>query len=179
MGKWLALLIAMSSATLAADTVTKRYALPDKSSVQLVVPASWKDEVRQPQAGAPPTIAFTPREGTGFQVLVTPIWRPRPDMPLATREQLRASVQRAADDAKSQAVEGELPLAELAGASGSGYYFSATDKAPAPGDFKYLTEGLLQVDDLTIAFTILANEGQQQVRAAALEMLKSAARAQP
>jgi hypothetical protein len=179
MGKWLALLIAMSSAALAADTLTKRYPLPDKSSLQLVVPASWKDEVRQPQAGAPPTIVLTPRQGAGFQVLVTPIWRPRPDMPLATREQLRASVQRVADDTKSQALESTLPLVEFAGASGSGYYFSATDKAPAPGDFKYMTEGMLQVDDLIVAFTMLANEGEQQVRAAALEMMKSAARAQP
>jgi hypothetical protein len=179
MGKWLALLIAISGAALAADTVTKRYALPDKTSLQLSVPASWKDEVRREQAGAPPTIVFTPRQGAGFQVLVTPIWRPRPDMPLATREQVRASVQRAADEAKRDAVENTLPLVEFAGASGSGYYFSATDKAPAPGDFKYLTEGMLQVEDLTVAFTILANEGQQDITTAALDMVKSAARVQP
>jgi len=179
MGKWLSLLIAISIAAVAADTVTKRYALPDKSSLQLVVPASWKDEVRQQQAGTPPTIVFTPRQGSAFQVLVTPIWRPRPDIPVATREQVRASVQRAADHVKGQAVENTLPLVEFAGASGSGYYFSATDKAPAAGDYKYLTEGMLQVEDLTVAFTILANEGEQQVRAAALDMVKTAARAQP
>ena len=179
MGQWLAVLLAATSVAIAADTVTKRYPLPDKSSVQLIVPAAWKDEVRQQRQGVPPTIVFTPREGAPFQVLVTPIWRPRPDMPLATREQLRAGVQRAADDVKGQAVEGTLPLVEFAGASGSGYYFSATDKAPAPGDFKNLTEGMLQVDDLTLAFTILTNDGQQQVRAAALDMVKSAARAQP
>jgi hypothetical protein len=72
-----------------------------------------------------------------------------------------------------------LPLVEFAGASGIGYYFSATDKAPAPGDFKHLTEGMLQVDDLTLAFTTLTNDGQERARAAALDMMKSAAHAQP
>jgi hypothetical protein len=179
MSKWLALLLAASTAAVAADTVAKRYALPDKSSLQVMMPAAWKDEVRQRQPGVPPTIVFTPREGASFQVLLTPIRRPRPDMPLATPEQVRASVQRAADDAKSQAVEGTLPLAEIEGASGTGYYFSATDKAPAQGDYKYLTEGMVQVADLTLAFTILTNDGQQQAKATALDMVKSATRVQP
>lgn len=143
------------------------------------VPVTWGDELRQPQGAMPPTITFRPREGKLFDVLVTPIWRARADVPVATKDAMRASVQKAADDAKAQAVEKTLPLVEFAGSSGPGFYFSATDKAPNPGEYKYMTQGMLKVSELTVTFTILTNDGQEQVTQNALGMLKSAVHVQP
>ena len=169
--KWVALLFAVA---LSAVAQAKDYPVPDKTTLQIAVPAGWKDQVREGERGFPPTIIFTPREGPPFQVLVTPISRPRPDVPVPTGDQIRDSVQRVADQMKRQAAEKELPLVELKGTSGPGYYFSATDKAPLPDEFKYLTQGMLIVGELAVTFSVLTNDGQEKVRDEALAMLKSA-----
>ena len=174
--KWLA---SLSAFLLLGMAQAKDYPLPNKTALQLAAPAGWKDEVRESERGLPATIIFTPRDGTAFQVLVTPIWRPRPEVQIPTAEQIRDSVQRVADQMKTQAVEKELPLVELKGASGPGYYFSATDKAPAPSEFKYLTQGMLLVGELAVTFSILTNDGQEKVREDALAMLSSAAQKRP
>lgn len=173
------LLVTVVALAVAADGQTKRYPLPDKTSLELGIPAGWQDEVKQGESGTPPTIFCTPREGPRFQVLVTPIWRPRPEVPVASAEQIRQSVQRAADQVKPQAAESYLVVEELTGAKGPGYYFSATDKAPKPEEFKYLTQGMLLVGELAVSFSILTNDGQEKVRDAALAMLKSATQAKP
>ena len=172
---WLSLPFMLVSLALGADGPIKSYPLPDKTNLQLSAPPAWKDELREGERGLPPTIVFTPREGAAFQVLLTPITRPRPEVPVPSAEQIRDSVQRAADKVKPQAVEQYLPVEELTGAKGPGYYFSATDKAPAPEEFKYLTQGMLLVGELAVTFSILTNDGQEKVREAALAMLKSAA----
>ena len=174
--KWLAILFAVGVSALAQ---AKDFPVPDKTTLQLAVPAAWKDEVREGDRGYPPTIIFTPREGAPFQVLVTPISRPRPEVPVPTGEQIRDSVQRVADQMKTQAVEKELPVIELKGAAGPGYYFSATDKAPLPDEFKYLTQGMLIVGDLAVTFSVLTNDGQEKVKDDALAMLRSAAQKRP
>jgi hypothetical protein len=166
--------------SLAADAgAAKKYPLPQRGALQMNVPAGWADEVRQPQNNAPPTIVFGPKEGRAFQVLVTPLWRPRPDVPVATKEAVRQNVQRAAEDLKSQAVETTIPIVEFTGAGGPGFYFSATDKAPKPDEYKYLTQGMLKVGELAVTFTILSNEGPERVTRDALNMLQSAMHLQP
>ena len=172
--KWLALAFAAASFTVGAQGA-KKYELPDKTTLELNVPAGWKDELREAQSGMPPTIAFSPGEGARFEVYVTPISRPGPNVPMPTAEQLRDAVQRAADNVKPQAAETFLPVEELTGAKGPGYYFSATDKEPKPGEFKYLTQGMLLAGDVVLSFSILTNDGQEKVKDDAMAMLRGAA----
>jgi hypothetical protein len=175
-----AVLLSCVAVSSAADaTAARKYALPQRGSFQMNVPAGWSDELRQPQGSLPPTIAFRAREGKPFDVLVTPIWRARADVPVATKDAIKQSVQKAADEVKSQAVERTIPIVEFASSTGPGFYFSATDKAPNPGEYKYMTQGMLKVSDLTVTFTILTNDGQEQVAQDALAMLKSAVHVQP
>jgi hypothetical protein len=65
-------------------------------------------------------------------------------------------------------------LRELHGSQAVGYYFVATDRNPSPGDFKYLTQGIVHLGAINLAFTILTNDGQDSVVDAALEILRSA-----
>jgi len=152
----------------------RRYTLPDHGHFVLSVPRDWKDQVKQPPNRLPPTIMLGPASGTAFQVLITPIWPFKPGAPAQSADQLRSLVERAAQQAKSQSVEKELPLHDLRGASGQGYYFSATDRAPEPGGWKFLTQGTLLVGELTVTFTVLTNEGQEVVVRQVLEALKTA-----
>jgi hypothetical protein len=80
----------------------------------------------------------------------------------------------AAQGAAPQSVEKVLNVRALAGPGNQGYYFAATDTAPKPGEFKYLTQGIIHVGDINMAFTVLTNDGQDAVVKTALDMLRRA-----
>jgi hypothetical protein len=150
-----------------------RVSLPNRGAVVLVVPQGWKEQINRPYPDAPPTITLTPAGNTSFQVLVTPIWPANASVPKATAQALRSQVGSAAAAAKAQAVESDLPVLELAGPNVFGSYFSATDRAPKPGEYKNLTQGLLSLSELRVAFTVLSNGDRLVVLEPALDMLKS------
>jgi hypothetical protein len=168
------LLLAFGVIAIAAEqTKDRRYPLPGHGIFQMKVPASWKDEVKQPANDLPPTITLRPASGDQFQVIITPFWKTSEDAPALNDYSARRMVQRAADAAQPNAVEKNLKIIEVQGSSGHGYYFSATDKAPEPGSYKFLTQGILRVGELAVAFTILTKDGQKEVDSAALTMLQS------
>ena len=156
------------------NTSGRRYALPDNGFFVAQVPSDWKDQLQQPPNRQPPTIVFSPGSGKSFQVLMTVIWPMPKDRSPLSRDELRSLVERSAQQAKSQAVESELPVKEFQGRSGPGFYFSATDRAPKPGEYKFLTQGVMRVGQLSVAFTILTNEGQELIVKQAFDLLKSA-----
>ncbi len=158
------------------DTELRSYPLQKHGTFELKVPAAWKESVAQPPNGLPPTITFSPKSGAPFQVMVTPIWPARPDVKVPAPDELKASVKRAADGAAPQAVETTIEVKELKGLANTGYYFAATDRAPKPGEFKILNQGMIGVGDLRVAFTILTNDGQDAIVKDALSMLSAAAR---
>ena len=164
----------LATPAIAADGEKKAFALPDNSKLELGIPGGWKDELKPNAGKAPATILLTPREGAPFQVVVTPVGRQRPGTSADTAIGMRQSVQDAADKVKPNAVEPILTAEALTGAPGPGFYFSATDREPKPGEFKYLTQGMLLVGDVVVSFGILTNDGQEKVKDEALAMLKSA-----
>jgi hypothetical protein len=168
---WLILSFATATAAIAADGAKKAFALPDNSKLELTIPAGWQDEPKEK------SIFLTPREGAQFKVVITPVARQRPGASADTAIQMRQSVQEAADKVKPGALEQYLTVEGLAGAAGPGYYFSATDREPKPGEFKYLTQGMLLVGDIIVSFGILTNDGQEKAKEDALAMVKSASHA--
>jgi hypothetical protein len=74
----------------------------------------------------------------------------------------------------SQSVEMTIPVHDLTGPDVHGYYIFATDRAPAPAEWKYLWEGMLNIDNEPFAFTILTNDGQEAIARAALELIRNA-----
>ncbi len=168
------LLLWWSVAVMAEEVRVRSYPLPDHGKLQLKVPVSWKDELQQPPSRLPPTIVFKPTRGAAFEVLLTTIWPAKQDTPRSTPEEMRRQVERAAEGAKSQAIEKVIEVKELKGSSGLGYYFSATDRAPAPGEYKYMTQGMIRIGGLIGAFTILTNDGQTSVITDAIAMIGSA-----
>ena len=174
-GALLCLLFFVSIAVATAgDTGIRRYQLPDHGSIQLIVPALWKDEIWQPPNRLPPTITFKQKVGAPFEVLITPIWPAKKDMPLTKAEGIRQLVLQGAELAQSQSVEETIELKKLDGSSGPGYYFSVTDRAPGPGEYKYMTQGMVRVSNLVVTFTILTNDDQGNIVTNAIAVLKSA-----
>ena len=80
----------------------------------------------------------------------------------------------AARAAERQSVEGRLDIVTMGGGRGPGYYFDATDRAPKPGDFKYMTQGAVSLGQLACTFTILSNDAKSVVKNMTLTMLSEA-----
>ena len=151
------------------------YLLPGHGELQLQVPGEWKDSVRRPPNDLPPTITFSENSGPPFKVMITPLWKVNQPGGTFTDDELRGIVSKSAERAQSKAVEKTLEIKDLTGSSGRGYYFAATDRAPAPGEFKYLTQGALRVGELAVVFTVLTNDGQNQVVLDTMTVVSSAA----
>ena len=130
-----------------AGSLERRYVLPDHGNFVVQVPRSWNDRLHQPPNRLPPTIVFRQSSGQPFEFLLTTLWPATKDRPPASRESLRRQVEQSARMAKSQAMESELRVIEFQARSGEGFYFSATDRAPKPGEYKFITQGILHVGD--------------------------------
>lgn len=171
---FIALLLFGVSALLPADVFAKsnRYALPGHGAIDVAVPKSWVDSIHQPRGELPPTIVFRTPDTSKFQVLITPIWHANKKSDDARVRSAKSIVERSAGKAASSAVERDLPVRAFSGRSGKGYYFSATDGNPEPGGYRYLTQGVIVIDDLTVTFTILTNSGAGDAAADAMQMIK-------
>lgn len=161
-------------AVLAGGTVDKKIAVPGHGALVLEAPKSWEMQVRQPPNDLPPTIKFGASSGEAFAVLVTALWEQSgANSDFDTEQGIRRLAQEARDRISSQAVEKNVKVLPL-GSSGPGYYFTATDRAPKPGEFKYLAQGVTKVGGLVCTFTVLTMTKQSSVQSRALEMLRNA-----
>lgn len=137
-------------------TVSSRsYSTPNHGSLELAVTNIWKDSVAQPPRGLSPTITFSPPAGDEFQVLVTALWSATAEPGFNTPENVRVSVRRQGEKLLSQAAEKTLVLEELRGEEAVGYFYTLTDRAPKPGEYPYMSQGVMGVGDLLITFIIL------------------------
>jgi hypothetical protein len=150
------------------------FTLPDHGTLTLKLPDGWNAELQHPNR-LPVTLSLKPGQGAMFEVLITAVWQVSPTAGLTDELTLRSEVAAAAKNAEPESVEGSLPLKELTGTEGRGFYFFATDRAPKPGEYKYMTQGILRTGMIGLAFTVLTNDGQEAVRSAALKVLQSAA----
>lgn len=158
----------------ASEAGFRRYELPNRDTLELTLPAGWLDHVEQPAGGGPPTIEITIGEGGERQVFVTPEWAEPTAKEVRELPALRDAIRDAAERTRPEAVESVLEVRQLNGANGTGYYFAATERNPGPDEFKFMSQGALQVGTLTLWFTILTNEGQDTVAVEAFTMLQNA-----
>lgn len=159
----------------ADDSRLQRYELPNLDTLELTLPPGWVEGAEDaPGSEQPLTIEFAPVEGPDFRAFVTPQSSDRGEPAIMDADTLRGEVQQLAERIGPQAVEASLEIRRLQGASGVGFYFSATDRVQSPEEHRYMTQGALQTGDLILWFTILTNEGQEAVVAEGLAMLQSA-----
>jgi hypothetical protein len=150
------------------------FPVPGYGELVLQEPGAWKSGLRRPAGNLPPTFLFSPSSGAPFEVLVTAGGFLQPGAQPMDAAALRNQVQAMAMGAEAKSVEKSLAVKELKGPAAFGFYFSATDKAPEAGEFKYLTQGAARVGGILVIFTILTNDGQEIVAEAALEMMRGA-----
>lgn len=165
------LLLALSGVAAAAP---REFTLGRHGTLSLSVPEAWGADLRGTTTPESYAVLLTPRTGSRFEVIVSIPIPPDASAKLPDSAEMRQEVTAAARDAATQSVERSLPLQALSGPEVSGYYFKATDRAPAAGEYKYMAQGLVRAGGLVLAFTILTNEGQDEVPDAALAMIRTA-----
>ncbi len=143
-----ALCVAVSAVALAGSS--RNFELPDHGALTLTVPEGWMDKSNHPANRLPPTILLRPGAAGSGEVLITAVWPIPPGAAISDEATIRSEVAEAAKKAASQSVEGALPLQEFKGTAGRGFYFSTTDRAPAPGEYKYLTQGIIRVGEIAL-----------------------------
>jgi hypothetical protein len=173
--KFISIGIASLLVACVAAAADVRLSLPGGGALVVPVPTGWK-ESREP--GLVPTLSLAPAVGNSFQIVISPLILPNGVLAPADPESLRKLAQSSAEKILPQAVEKSLPIQDLRAANVQGYYFSATDRAPQPGEFQYLTQGAVSIQGLPVAFTIFSNGDPQATVEPVLRMLKAARREQ-
>jgi hypothetical protein len=149
-----------------------RVDLPERGSIVLAVPEDWTSHVTGAGAQLPLLVKLSPKAGKQFQVLMTLMPPASAGTPKPTLQMLRANMSRAATKAAERSEQKDLPLIDISGPGVFGTYFSATDREPEPSGYKYLTQGMIAIDDVLVGFTVLARDESASVVDAALRMLE-------
>jgi hypothetical protein len=152
----------------------KKYPIPEHGALELNVPTSWKGEVHKPQENMPPTIIFKPAVGKDFEVLITVLWDTAGEQDFNNPAKVRTLVENDGQKILPKSVENRLVVQQIRGINNIGYFFSLTDKAPNPGEFRYITRGGIAVGNLLLNVTILHRVKDSQSVKDALSMLRKA-----
>jgi len=172
---WHALVLLAASWPLSAlEAPSSHIMLPGGDELWLKIPAAWDEKIDSSQKNMPPTVWLTPHQGASFNVLITPLAGTAASGAMSDDLKLHTMVVSIANNLLSRAVEMTIPVHDLTGPDVHGYYIFATDRAPAPGEWKYLWQGMINIDGAPFAFTILTNDGQEAIAKAALELIRSA-----
>lgn len=167
-----ALSLFASSAVLAAPHLAS-FAVPNHGSVELSIPDGWASQFNQPEGDVPPTVFLAPKNGQPFEVYVN-LWWPTGDDQTIDESALQQQVADSAKEIEDSAAATDIQVREMTGIDGHGYYFTVTDPAPQPDEFKYMAKGLLKLDSLVLAFSVFTNDGQADVVEDALKLLTTA-----
>ena len=149
----------------ASNSRPRSFPVPLHGNLVLSVPESWDHEISQPPGDLPPTIVLTPREGDDFKVLITALWSFNNDPGFQSPQALRRLMSDHLARMLPTAVERSVPIEELQGNHGTGYFFSVTDKAPGPS-YPYMLTAGIGTGELMLITTILSrtkdSEGVRQ-----------------
>jgi hypothetical protein len=153
---------------------SSRIALPGGDELWLDIPAAWNQKLESPDKNTPVSVWLSGSQGSTFNVLITPLSGTAMSVAMADDNKMRAIVTSAARNALAKSVEMTIPVHELTSTDVHGFYYVATDRAPKSDEWKYLTQGMINVDGVPFAFTILTNDGQEAIAKAALELIRTA-----
>ena len=154
----------------AAHAIDAKLPSPGGGTLVMLVPDGWRQGSRP---GRSPTIAFQPPADEAFLVLAS-TFVPRTGP--TTQAALRKLMDKQLAQAQAKAVEPALVLQELRGGAVQGLYFTATDKAPKPGEYKTMTQGAFLARGMPVMFTILTNDDSKPAVELALRMFAAAHR---
>ena len=171
----LAAAILGGSPLLAANSkALRKYPIPGLGILEMNVPTAWQDKVHRPQEKMPPTLIFKPASGTDFEVMVVVSGGPKGEKGFNNPDRIRAMLETEGRKLLPKIAEPKIALQEMKGETTTGYYFTVTDKAPEPGEYRYMTRAGLGVGTVLLNATILHRVKESDSLREALLMLREA-----
>ena len=144
----------LAGKALSQSSTAKEYPVPGHGFLRMNMPLAWKVEPRAMADLATLFLHISPTKGNSFDAQITVVWLNAANLGSTTPESIKANTERTGNGVLLQAVEKTLTLRELRGVQTFGTYYSLTDRIPAPGEFKHITQGSFLTGELLCAFTI-------------------------
>jgi hypothetical protein len=160
-------LLAAVTAGLCAGPAGSSLDLDGSLELRVEVPAGWKVTEKPVDARGVHTYELRPSDGTNEVVLVSAFD--------ARNQRARGWVEHSSRSAAARSVEARLDVVSMCPGKDGGYYFSATDRAPEPDGYRYMTEGALVHGSHAVTFTALTNGDHEGQKAKLLTMLRGLA----
>ena len=167
-------LLGLTSVSAAGPKAVRKYSMPDHGVLELKVPTIWQEKVHKIQENLPPTILFNPASGTDFQILISVLWSKKGEQGFNSPDKVRKLINQDGQKLLNKTVETKIVLQEIKGINNTGYYFSLTDKAPEPGEYRYMTRGGIGVGNLLLSVTVLHRVKDSEAVKEALSILREA-----
>ena len=167
-------LIAGSGASARDTPQARSFAIPSHGRLTLRLPSGYR--ARSRPIPTPPSVyvEIGPSSGDDFNLQVTAVWLDSTQLARA-RTSLKAGVQDASRGPAAQSVEKDVTIQDIPGVQGAGYFYSLTDKAPGPGEYKYMSQGTLVTGEVMVTFTLLQHRDDAGQRSAVLAGIASMA----
>lgn len=160
----------------ANSALSKEWVVGKVGAQQIVATVSDDWSVSAPSSPMPMAATARITRGAAPEVVVIlTVMQPPAESALsnATPDVLERVVAASAAQASPQSVEGKLTAQPFSKGQVQGWYFSATDKAPPPGEFKYMSQGVGNFGPLAVTFTVLSHADPKGSADALLAILGS------
>ena len=168
-----AMLVAALSAATVAQAAEYRFAHLQPGDLVLDHPDDMSATAEGPPSAQVATTRF--RRGDALVILITALVDPpNPKPEDIAPERIHAILQDASAFDAAQAVEEKLVVKDFHKGKIYGSWFSATDRAPPPGEYRYMSQGLARLDGLILNFRVLSHEDPEGSRELLLRMVESA-----
>jgi hypothetical protein len=138
-------------------------------AVSLAWSPAWQLESAAPK-GMPESIEFHSADRMQMVTTLTPLGG---TPGLAADEAMKELVTKSSRQFADQAVEKDIKIQRISNGEAHGYFVCLTDKAPKPGEYEFLCQGLVAVRDLPINFILLYNDTGKSDADRVLAALKS------
>ena len=176
---YLTLLMPLSlSAQPEQDKHTQRiYPIPEHGELILNVPSDWEVTYVESGKAAPPLITFfrkNEHKAIVFQLNLSILWDDGFERNITEPEEIKRLVEEAGNSALAHSEQTRLELVPVTGIMGTGYLFSLSDATPAPGEYRYLTQGALSVGEVLVVFSLFTHDTEPELRTSVLQLLETA-----
>jgi len=167
----LALLASFGAPAVGAEAGAR---IPGWGTLTFTLPEGWRVHASTDSASS---LTLGPSNGRAFEVRILPFTSPQTGIPPSTPELLSGQANANAKYRARDALEPALSVRQFRAGDSFGYYYSFTDKAQKPGDFRHYTEGLAQIAGYPIAFVVCSEQASADLLTQVLRFLQQGRRA--
>jgi hypothetical protein len=150
------------------------FQVPGHGRFRMIIPFEWRVSSKSTDSPAAAAVHVVPSTGDAFDIRLTTLWLDAPARTKMTSDTIRANVKRSAETLLVRSENKSVIMEDLQGEQVQGNYFTLADSNPAPGEYRYVTQGSFRTGDLLTAFTILHREPNTADLNRALQMLAGA-----